>query len=157
MKDIIGKPKIKTANLPRKLTFNKVDVYNKPEIANVFNDLFTNIGQKLASQIQKSSKTFETYINKVDVIMGSKPLSINELKDAFFSLKIKKSSSVDDVSFNIIKKCLGVFCEPLTYLFQMSLEMGVFLDDLKIAKVTPVYKAGDNSDTGQVLTGQYRF
>ena len=34
--------------------------------------------------------------------MDSKSLSINELKDAFFSLKINKSSGVDDVSFNII-------------------------------------------------------
>ena len=146
MKDIIGKSKIKSTNLPRKLTINKVDVYNKPEIADAFNDFFTNIGQKLASQIPKSSKTFETYMNKMNVIIDSKPLSINELKDAFFSLKINKSSGVDDVSFNIIKKCFGVLCEPLTYLFQLSLEKVVFPDDLKIAKVTPIYKAGDNSD-----------
>ena len=32
MKDIIGKSKIKSTNLPRKLTINRVDVYNKPEI-----------------------------------------------------------------------------------------------------------------------------
>ena len=78
--------------------------------------------------------------------MDSKTLSINKLKDAFFSLKINKSSGVNDASFNIIKKCFGVLCEPLTYLFQISLEKGVFPDDLKIAKVTPIYKAGDNSD-----------
>ena len=146
MKDIIEKSKIKSTNLPRKLTINKVDVYNKSEIADAFNDFITNIGQKLASQIPKSSKTFETYMNKVNVIMDSKPLSINELKDAFFSLKINKSSGVDDVSFNIIKKCFGVLCEPLSYLFRLSLEKGVFPDDLKIAKVTLIYKAGDNSD-----------
>ena len=78
--------------------------------------------------------------------MDSKPLSINNLKDALFSLKINKISSVDDVSFNIIKNCFGVLCEPLTYLFQISLEKGVFPDDLKIAEVTPIYKTGDNSD-----------
>ena len=55
------KSKIKSTNIPRKLTINKVDVYNKPEIADAFNDFFTNIGQKLASQIPKSSKIFETY------------------------------------------------------------------------------------------------
>ena len=122
-----------------------MDVYNKPKIADGFNDFFTNISQKLASQIPKSSKIFETYMNKVNVIMDSKPLSINELKDAFFSLKINASSGVDNISFNIIKKCFGVLCEPLTYLFQLSLEKGVFPDDLKIAQVTPIYKAGDNS------------
>ena len=60
-----------STNLPRKLTINKVDVYNKPEIDYAFNDFFTNIGQKLASKIPKSSKTFETYINEVNVIMES--------------------------------------------------------------------------------------
>ena len=73
-------------------------------------------------------------------------MSVYELKDAFFSLKINKSSGVDDVSFNIIKKFFGVLCEPLIYLFQLSLEKGVFPGDLKMAKVTPIYKASDNSD-----------
>ena len=72
MKDIIAKSKIKSTNFPRKLTINKVDVYNKPEIADVFNVFFTNIGQKLGSQIPKSFKIFETYINKVNVIIDSK-------------------------------------------------------------------------------------
>ena len=71
MKDVIGKSKIKSASFPRKLTINIVDVYYKPGIANAFNDFSPNIGQKLASQIPKSSKTFETYINKVNVIMDS--------------------------------------------------------------------------------------
>ena len=33
MKYIIGKSRIKSTNVLRKLTINKVDVYNKPEIA----------------------------------------------------------------------------------------------------------------------------
>ena len=78
--------------------------------------------------------------------MESKPLLLSELKVAFFSLKINKSSGFDNVSFNIVKKCVGMFCETLIYQFELSLEKGVFPDDLKIAKVTPIYKAGDNSD-----------
>ena len=58
------KIKKKSANIPCKLTIKKVNAYNKPEIVNTFNDFFTNIGQRLASQIPKSSKRFETYINK---------------------------------------------------------------------------------------------
>ena len=78
--------------------------------------------------------------------MDFKPFSINESKEVFLLLKINKSSGVDDVSFSIIKICFGVLCEPLIYLFQLSLEKGVFPDDLKLAKVTPIYKAGDSSD-----------
>ena len=62
MKDLIRKPKIMSTNLLRKLTIDKADVYNKHEITDTFNDLFTNIGQKLSSQIPKSSGTFKTYI-----------------------------------------------------------------------------------------------
>ena len=39
-----------------------------------------------------------------------------------------------------------MLCEPLICLFQLSPEKGVFPDDLKVAKVTPIYEAGDNSD-----------
>ena len=134
MKDVIGKSKIKSTNLPRKLAINKVDVYNKLGIDDVFNDFSTNIDQKLASQKPKSSKTFETHSNKVNAIIDSKPSSINELNDTFFSLKINKSSDVDDASFNIIKKCFRVLCEPLIYLFQLSLEKGGISILFKILK-----------------------
>ena len=40
----------------------------------------------------------------------------------------------------LLKKCFGVLFEPLIYLFQLSFEKGVFPDDLKIEKVTPIYK-----------------
>ena len=36
--------------------------------------------------------------------------------------------------------------KSLIYLFQLSLENGVFPDHLKIEKVTPIYNAGDSSD-----------
>ena len=75
------------ANLPRKLTIEKVDVYNKPETADTFNDFFTNIGQKLASEIPKSSKTFQTYVNKVSVKMESKALIDKEVKRHIFLAK----------------------------------------------------------------------
>ena len=41
--------------------------------------------------------------------------------------------------------------EPLLYLFQLSLEKGVFPDNLKIAKVTPIYKTGDSSDISNYM------
>ena len=146
MKDIIGRAKIKSTNLPRKLEINNVDVYNKPKIADAFNDFFTNIGQRLASQILKSSKTFETCINKVNIIMVSKPLPIKELKDAFFLLKIKKARVLVMLVLILLKNALGVLCEALIYLISAISLKGVFPDHLKIAKATPIYKPGDSSD-----------
>ena len=78
--------------------------------------------------------------------MESQPLSVNELKDAFFSHKINKSPGHDGVSFNVIKKCFGEFCVPLKYLSNLSIGKGIFPDDLKIAAVTGIYKADNSSN-----------
>ena len=78
--------------------------------------------------------------------MPSQSLSINELKDAFFSLKANKHSSADEINFNIIKPCFGELCSPLKYLFDSSLQSGVFPDLLKIAIVSPILKTGDIAD-----------
>ena len=138
MKELIGKIKLKSSNLPRRITVNEVDIFDKRKIANEFNAFFTNIGSKLARKIPNASTTFESYINKPDSIMKTKQLSMNELKDAFFSLKINKSPGYDDISFNVVKKCFSSLCKPLKYLLNLSIKKGIFPDDLKIAKVTPI-------------------
>ena len=59
-----------------------------------------------------------------DSTMETKQLSINELKDAFFSLKTNKSPGYDDISFNVLKIFFSSLCEPLKYLFNLSIEKG---------------------------------
>ena len=71
---------------------------------------------------------------------------MNELKDAFFSLKINKVPVMMTSVSMFLKTVLTVICEPLKYLFNLAVEKGIFPDDLKIAKVTPIYKADDKSD-----------
>ena len=80
--------------------------------------------------------------------MESNSLTINELKDAFFSLKINKSPGYDEISFNVIKKRFGEPYDPLKFIFELSLEKGIFPDDLKIARVTPIFKGGNLSNLG---------
>ena len=78
--------------------------------------------------------------------METKQLSMNELKDAFFPLKINKSPDHGDIRFNVFKKCFSSLYVPLKYLFLSINQKGIFLDDLKIVQATPLYKADDKSD-----------
>ena len=71
---------------------------------------------------------------------------MNELKDALYYTKSNKSLCYDNISYDVIKKCFDSLCEHLKYLFDLSIEKGVFLDDLKIAPVTPIYKGEGSSD-----------
>ena len=53
-------------------------------------------------------------------------LSINELKEAFFSLKTNKSPGYDDINFSFVKKCFGEINKLLKLLFNLSLENVIF-------------------------------
>ena len=44
--------------------------------------------------------------------MENKPLSIHELKDAFFSVKTNKSTGHDEICHNVVSKCFGELCTP---------------------------------------------
>ena len=51
-------------------------------------------------------------------------LTVNELKEAFFSLKINKSPGYDDISFNVnvVRNCFGSILKPLMAIFNLSLQ-----------------------------------
>ena len=77
--------------------------------------------------------------------METKGIQMNELKDAFYSLQSNKSPGYDNIRYNVIKKCFDSLCEPVKHLLKLSIEKGVFPDDLKIVLVTPIYKGKDSS------------
>ena len=90
-KEIIGKTNKSGSRLPTRLVINKNDVTSEIGIANEFNKFFTNIGPELAEKIPTASRTFESFLNKIDTTMPADSISVNELKKAFFSLKTNKS------------------------------------------------------------------
>ena len=63
----------------------------------------------MANKIPKASTSFEYFVNKSKFVMETKPLSMNELKYAFYFLKSNKSPGYDHISYNAIKKMLWEF------------------------------------------------
>ena len=84
MKEFIGKVKIKKSSQSFKIVTDKTEILGETNIANEFDNFSTDIVLKLAKKISESSQPFETYMKNVNLEMENKPLSINELKDAFF-------------------------------------------------------------------------
>ena len=82
-------------------------------------------------------------MKKASTTLPERYLTTNELKDAFFSLKMKKSTGADEISVIVIKNCFGELDDIPKYVFDLSLQTGIIPDPLKIAKVTPVLKTGD--------------
>ena len=57
------------------------------QTAESFNKFFTEIGPKLAREIETFSMKFDDYLEQCNTIMPDNPVSINELKDAFFPFR----------------------------------------------------------------------
>ena len=51
-----------------------------------------------------------------------------------------KSCGLDPISASLLLKCLDCFLPTLVRTINLSLSKGVFLDSLKVAKLTPILK-----------------
>ena len=47
-----------------------------------------------------------------------------------------------------LKNCFGALHKPLLHVFNLSIVKEIFPDDLKIARVAPVFKGGHEKDLG---------
>ena len=77
--------------------------------------------------------------------MNDPPLTDDEVRDAFYSLKTNKSPSYDDISFNAIN-VFDFIVEQLRYIFSNSLAQRIFPEEMEIARITPIYKGGDKEN-----------
>ena len=73
------------------------------------------------------------------------------VKKVIDSLQAKNSSGFDGYSTKFIKHITPAIIKPLTLLTQQILTTGIFPDKLKLAKVIPIYKKGE-----QALINNYR-
>ena len=151
MKEITGKCKITTNNLPKMLQIGDQCIYEEKEIAEQLNDFFTNVGPNLANKIPDTSRSFKYYLKNTDNTINNDEISFEEFENAFKNLKKNKAPGIDEITTNIVLSVYDEIKFPLFKIFRLSFSTGVFPDKLKIAKVSPVFKSGDCS-----LLGNYR-
>ena len=104
------------------------------------------MGPTLTKRVDYFSVNFQKHLEAYNITQPEKDLSMNW--KMHFSLW---SPGYREVSFNVIKECLGSLHKPLLHIFNVSLQNGTFPDELKIARVTPLFK--NRSDSG---LGNYR-
>ena len=143
--EIISNTKNKRKDLPEKLVINFTAVLEKQEIVENLNKYFINIGPNLASEIP-NKQGFEKYLANCNTVTNDVPLTDEEVRNAFYSLKTNKSPGYDDISFNAIDKVFEFIVEPLRYTFSNSLVQGIFPEDMKVARITPICKGGDEEN-----------
>ena len=142
--------KINTSNRsqPSSLLVNKKLVSEPPLVAETFNEYFTTIAEKLQNKIKHVPKHFSSFLQNSNphnffIMPTNVTQVINRINDLNSSKSLGPYSTPTDI-FHLIK--LNV-AEPLTEIINLSFEEGVYIDQLKIAKVVAIFKEkGCNMD-----------
>ena len=137
--EISGTAKSIKGSFPKRMIIDGQEILDQEKIANCFNKFFVDIGPKLASMIPESQKKFDQYLNPHQTFMGEANLTDDEVKEALRSLKPNKSPGYDKISSNVVNETSDIFFTPLKYIFNISLQQGIFPENLKIAEVSPIY------------------
>ena len=145
MKEIIGKSKLQSKNLPRRVIINGNDIYDECAIANGFNKYFVDVGPNLAKNIPLGTNSFVSYLTKTQHCIQNTNLTFKELETAYFSVKKNKAPGYDDTSSNVILNCYNEIKDIPFHIFNKSINTGIFPEALKIAQITPIFKTGDES------------
>ena len=151
IKEVIGNTKSKSHTLPKRIVVNNIEITEKKAIAELFNKYFVNVGPNLANLIPRSNKKCESFLSGNYPILKENPLTDDELKNAFIALKSNKSPGFDEISPDVIKFVVHAVIKPFKYICNLSLKNGVFPETLKVAKVTPIFKSGEEE-----LVNNYR-
>ena len=142
MKEVIGKKKCNNETLPKYLVVDKIEINDAKSIAEKFNEFFVNIGPNLANKIPQCDLSFKSYLPTINTTLNETMLSKDEFEEAFKSLKRNKAPGHDGLDVNIITSVYELIKKPLLKIFNESINLGTFPENMKIAKVTPIFKSG---------------
>lgn len=129
------------------LVKNGVNVDNKPQVCEIFNEYFSNIGRELANSITVGLNSNPlSHLRRVSNSVFLTPASTNEVTLLINGLVSKKSVGPDGLKADVIKANSITFSRILSQIFNKIIETGVYPDCLKVARVVPVFKSGDAND-----------
>ena len=118
------------------------------DVGNSLNSYFTAIGPQLASEFFSGANNIvpEDYLTKFKssfTLKEVKPATVLELLNA---VKISKATGHDGISNRILKIAALFIHKKLTDICNLSIVLGIFPSEWKIAKVTPFFKSGERNE-----------
>ena len=133
--------KSKNSPSPTCIIDNNKTITDPKQIANSFNNFFTNVSEKIQSKIRPSNQHFSNYLkNACNSSLFIKPTTPSEVMDLISNLKIGKSVGPFSIPTSILQLTKNIICFPLTEIINLSFLTGTFPDNLKIAKIIPIFK-----------------
>ena len=120
-------------------------ITDEKTMAETFNIFFNNIASNLTQNLPQCNINPLSDINRNNHSMYVSPVTVEEISKIILSLKPKKSH-IDTCGIAILKKICTLIALPLCKIINSSFQLGVFPKCLKLATITPLFKAGDRTN-----------
>ena len=82
------------------------------------------------------------YVDSLDQCLHIPEIYSDEVRTIIANIP-NSASGYDELPASIHKQCTDLYLEPLTLLINVSLSQGIFPDQLKLARVIPIFKGED--------------
>ena len=130
--------------LPSVFRADSHEISDPKEIANFFCKYFTNIGPNLASKIPASENSHSSFLPPK--LLNSIFLEVTTEEEIIEICRTCRSGSAvghDNISMNLIKDSIDKIIFPITSIINLSITSGIVPNQLKIARVIPLFKSGE--------------
>ena len=135
----------KKHEMPHEFVCNNNVITDMNVIANEFNRYFISIGHSLSEKIQSVHSSEEYLGQKANSVFKFTAVNEDCIDKIIKKLKSKSSTGYDNISNKLIKHARTVLVKPLTLLANQIIHTGEFPRQLKIARVKPLFKKGDET------------
>ncbi|MCH2405870.1 MAG: reverse transcriptase family protein, partial [Nitrosopumilus sp.] len=138
---------------PTSILINDVISSDPTEIANGFNNYFSNIAGKLQKSLHVQDQDFNSYLQeRSDHSFFIQPTDKFEIFNIINSNIGNKSCGPNSIPYHILHLIKFNIAQPLADIINLSFSTGKYIEKLKISKTVPIYKEkGD-----RLLCSNYR-
>ncbi len=148
IKNVIGLSK--ESSLVEFVEVDNQRIYGASNIANSFNQYFSKLGENLTPKIPTTNHSFREFLpppmaNSIFI----EPLTPVSVFNLIKQIKPKHSCDNDGLSMFLISSIAEGICAPLSSIYNLSLQTGVFPDKLTISKTIVIHKGGSLSAMNQ--------
>jgi hypothetical protein len=127
-----------------KLNVNGKVIDQADIIADEFNTFFATAGKDVAESVPTVLKQPKSYLPNIDTpefLLGN--IGSVHFTDILKSLPNKTSLDSDGISLRLIEFVTIEISSPLSHIYNLSLDNGIFPARLKNSRTVPIFKSGD--------------
>ena len=136
------------------LNFNGALEFDSTKVAQIFADFFANLADDLVAKLPKPSNRFglksvclyyKKICNNIRKLIFNH-VSTEEILLILQEIQLNKAAGIDSINGRFFKHGAKRLANPIAQLCNLSITLGTFPKECKIAKLVPVFKKGSKVD-----------